>query len=210
MKSDLQGFINIEGSDSEKLIVSFLQENQLLDISNKDEQLVAIAKAVAEIPWGMGRTIEEVLVSKKVGTCTGKHRVLQACFDSVDIPYEPVVCTFKWSEQSINYPEHLQKILEAGEEWAHGHNFVRVQKSSGQWFDLDVNWDSSLAKMGFITVENWDGLSDLVAVKNIIDRWDNQEIGEMKVWLIEALPDRQRERRKAFLAGLVEWTALLR
>jgi len=209
MQSDLKGFI-VKDSGSNELITTFLQQNKILDIPNRDKQMVALAKAVAEIPWGMGRTIEEVLVSKGVGTCTGKHRVLQACFEMIHIPCQTVVCTFKWSEQAIDYPANLKKILTEGEEWKHGHNFVRVQRLDNEWLDLDVNWNSALAQVGFITVENWDGKSDLIAVKHVIDRWDGVKIGEMKVQLVESLSEEQRRRRKEFLNGLIEWTTTLR
>ncbi len=209
MNTDLQGFV-AQSEDTSELIDSFLQKHLIFNFSNRDEQLVALAKAVAEIPWGMGRTVQEVLVSKGVGTCTGKHRVLQNCFEVLNIPYETVVCIFKWSDQGIEYPASLKKNLDEGEEWKHGHNFVRAQKLDGQWFDLDINWDFALGKAGFITAENWDGQSDLVAVKNSIDRWDGAKIGEMKIQLIEFLSDDQRRRREEFLDGLIEWTASLR
>jgi len=165
---------------------------------------------VGEIPWGMGRTVNEVLVSKGVGTCTGKHRVLQQCFDILNIPYQPVVCTFKWGEQGIEYPKNLQKILNEGEEWDHGHNFVRAKNLGGRWIDIDVNWDSHMKQFGFIIANDWDGKSNLVAVKNIIERWDGVDIGEMKVQLIKSLSSKQRERRKKFLNGFIDWISSTR
>lgn len=204
MNKDLKGFITESENDSE-LIDSFLKQHNIYEIDSRDEQVYKLSKLVAEISWGMGRTIEDVLVTEKVGTCTGKHRVLQACFDELNINYKPVVCTFKWGAQGVDYPENLKKILDEGEEWAHGHNFVNVELESGKWIDIDVNWDSFLSKYGFITLENWDGKSDIVAVRNIIDRWDDVEIGTMKVQLIEGLSDNQRKRRKRFLDGITEW-----
>jgi hypothetical protein len=209
MTNDLQGFIT-ENKDSNILINSFLEKHNILNILNRDEQMVAISKVVAEIPWGFGRTIEEVLVSKKVGTCTGKHRVLEKCFSFLNIPHQSVVCTFKWGDQDIKYPSKLQEILNEGKEWSHGHNFVRVEKSNGEKIDVDINWDSHMKKYGFITAESWNGKSDLVAVKKIVDRWDGVSIGEMKIKLIESLSEKQRERRYKFLNGLFEWISSTR
>ena len=48
-------------------------------------KLVGLTQAIASIPWGEGRTIEEVLETKRVGTCTGKHLVLAACFDALGL-----------------------------------------------------------------------------------------------------------------------------
>jgi len=208
--NDLQGFINTN-KNTKQLTVSFLEQHNILKIKDKNEQLVAVVKAVGEIPWGMGRTIEEVLTTKKVGTCTGKHRVLQECLKELDIEYKPVVCTFKWSQQDIVYPKGLQAILDQGEEWKHGHNFVKVKKpSDGKWIDIDINWDSPLAEFGFITAINWNGESNLVAVKKVAQRWDDVDIGNMKVKLIESLSTDQRKRRKRFLDGFVKWIDSIR
>ena len=153
------------------MLQDFLQKN---GIQGKD-QLIQLAHAVNGIPWGEARTVEEVL-EKNIGTCTGKHLILQACFDELGIVYRPVVCTFKWSDQGLGLPEHLQSILDEGE-WVHGHNFVQIQNEDGEWIDLDVTWDSPLSSHGFQPLpQDWDGNSSFIGVRNIIDRWDGASI----------------------------------
>ena len=120
-------------------IRTYLEKNGIYGLG-KDEQLLKVAQSVAAIPWGEGRTIEEVLSTKNVGTCTGKHVVLQACFDELGITYNSVVCTFRWGDQRIQYPEHLKSILAEGE-WEHGHNFVQISGKDGNVIDLDITWD---------------------------------------------------------------------
>src|SRR3989338_4671585 len=134
------------------------------------------ACAVAKIPWGEGRTIEEVLAIKKVGTCTGKHLVLQACLDALGIPYTPVVCTFRWGDQPIEYPERLKKMLKEGE-WEHGHNFVTIPIGNSKHIDVDVTWDPALEDFGFLSFpKDWDGKTPFIGVKNIIERWEGVDV----------------------------------
>jgi hypothetical protein len=188
--------------DSE-IIKNFLRKKGILNL-DKHKQLVEVVKAIAEIPWGEGRSIEEALLTKKVGTCTGKHLVLQACFDELGIKYKPIVCTFRWIEQGVKYPEDLKKILNEGS-WEHGHNFVQIEKE-GRNIDLDITWNSKLKLYGFKTFpSNWDGKTDFIGVDKIIRRWDGVSIGSMKKELIESLEPEVRERREKFLKKFIEW-----
>jgi len=95
-------------------IKNFLAENKIYNL-DKPRQLIAVVELVAKIPWGEGRTITDVLETKKCGTYTGKHLLLQACFDELEIEYRPLVCTFHWGNQTIKYPENLKVILAEGE-----------------------------------------------------------------------------------------------
>ena len=190
--------------DASTGITDFLKSKGLLGL-NRDEQLIALVRSVAEIPWGDGRTLEEVLSTKKVGTCTGKHLVLQECLDRLDFEYEPVVCTFRWGEQRIRYPNGLRNILRKGE-WDHGHNFVRIRREDGALIDIDVTWNSKLKPYGFKTFpESWDGKTAFIGLDKIIKRWDGVEIGEMKKELIDSLTPELRERRELFLQEFIRW-----
>jgi len=184
-------------------INNYLKLNGVLGL-DEDEQLRDICKRVAEIPWGKGRTIEEVLVTKKVGTCTGKHLLLQACFDELGIKYKPVVCTFRWEDQPIRYPDSLQKILKK-REWEHGHNFVQV-KADGKWVDVDVTWNSRLKPYGFKTFPlDWDGTTSFVGVDKVIKRWDSVDINTKKKEIIDSLSVEVKKMRKMFLDNLILW-----
>ncbi|MDH4358852.1 MAG: hypothetical protein OEV37_02845 [Candidatus Berkelbacteria bacterium] len=194
---------NLENS----LISNFLGDL----ISSKEldgrSKIIEVVRRTAEIPWGEGRTIEEVLDTKKVGTCTGKHLVLQACFDKIEVRYQTVVCTFKWGDQTILLPENLKNILREGE-WEHGHNFIQIKNEKEQWIDADVTWNSKLKPYGFETFPlAWDGQTSFVGVRNIISKWEGRNIAEMKKELIESLSKEMRERRENFLKGFVEWVA---
>lgn len=170
--------------------------------------MTEVAIMVSQIPWGEGRTVEEVLSTKKVGTCTGKHLVLQACLDELGIKYAQVVCTFRWGDQPIRYPESLRRILNEGE-WEHGHNFVQIERN-GSKVDLDITWNPELAQYGFLSLpSDWNGETSFVGVTNIIRRWDGADIGTMKKKLIESLDPATRERRERFLKTFIAWVAKL-
>ena len=186
-----------------KVITDFLTRNGIFDIP-KNQQLIAVVKLVAEIPWGEGRTIDEVLITRGFGTCQGKHLVLQTCFEKLEIEYRPVVCTFRWKDQSIKYPENVRKILAEGP-WDHGHNFVQIS-ANGNLIDVDVTYNSKLKPYGFKTFpQNWDGKTSFVGVDNIVKRWDGAEMLAMKKDLIESTDPKLRERRERFLKVFIPW-----
>ena len=188
------------------LIKQFLVAHHIEGSNHKD--LIAVAQAVARIPWGEGRTIEEVLETKKVGTCTGKHLVLQTCLEHLKIEHRITVCTFHWSEQGIALPKNLQEILEEGE-WEHGHNFLQVRSDKGEWIDLDITWDPPLKLYGFRTFpEDWDGQTSFISLSKIIERIDGADITMKQQWLAKLSPEMQ-ERRRQFLKELFEWVVTL-
>lgn len=185
-------------------VKNFLRTNGILELE-KDRRLVAVAQLVSKIPWGEGRSIMDVLVLKKTGTCTGKHLLLQACFDELGIKYQPVVCTFRWGDQDIRYPENLKAILAEGE-WEHGHNFVQVTQEDGSYTDLDVTWDSKLKPYGFkVLPDDWDGKTPFVAVDKIVRRWDGADVEADKKGLVESMSAETRERRGRFLKEFIKW-----
>ena len=176
----------------------------------KERRLVTVAQAVSALPWGEGRTTEEVLLTKHAGTCTGKHLVLQACLDALGVEWKPVVCTFRWSEQGIALPDDCRAILADGE-WDHGHNFVQIKWVSGQWIDLDITWDRPLAPLGFLCLPaQWDGSTPFVGLRSFVQRWDGVSMQEKKKELIDGLTPVKRERRELFLRSFIAWVASLR
>lgn len=186
------------------LVKAFLDRNGIFSLP-KPGRLAAAVHAVARIPWGEGRTIGDVLDTKKVGTCTGKHLVLQACFDELGVKYRTVVCTFHWGEQGISFPGNLEAILSEGE-WEHGHNFLQIAKGKGKWVDIDVTWNPELAPYGFRTFPDaWDGKTSFVGLGSIIRRWDGADISEKKGELIDSLGPGLRVRRGLFLNAFIRW-----
>lgn len=190
---------------SDPLLFRFLADNGIHDKND----LIALVQAVAKIPWGEARTVSEVLQKNK-GTCTGKHLLLQACFDDLSIMYRPVVCTFRWEKQGIDFPEDLRAILKQ-HTWDHGHNFVQIKNGKGVWIDVDITWDSPLERHGFrVFPKDWNGTSSFVGIHPIERRWDGVNIAEMKEQLIERLTPEQKNARSIFLKGFIAWIDLLR
>ena len=194
--------------DTTGLVQQFLEKSGAIKLRGR-EQLTTIVQHIAQIPWGEGRTIEDVLETKKVGTCTGKHVVLQACFDALKIPYRIVLCTFRWSEQNLPLPHDLQAILKEGE-WIHGHNFLQIQNEKGKWIDIDVTWDPPLRSHGFRTFpEKWDGMTSFIGLDPLIERWDDVPLTKKKEWQ-KALTPEMQERRERFLHTFFTWVRSLR
>ncbi len=201
--TDTSDFLKKESELVNEYIQKFLIENGILKL-DKERQIVETAKLIAKFPWGESRTIEELLVTKRFGTCTAKHLLLQKCYEFLGIKCYQVVSTFKWGEQGIKYSEELQVILEKGE-WDHGHNFLRVQKDDGAEIDIDVTWNSKLKEFGFrVLPEDWDGKTSFMGL-NINQRWDNVDMKAKKIELIESLSPELRERREQFMKLFIEW-----
>jgi hypothetical protein len=190
--------------DTSAGIAEYLRAKGIYDLSDS-ERLQALVHCVAEIPWGEGRTVDEVLRTKKVGTCTGKHLLLQACLENLGIPYKSVVCTFRWGDQNLKLPPSLRDILAEGE-WEHGHNFVQLIDSSGDYLDVDVTWNSALRPFGFrVLPDDWNASDPFVGVTNIIQRWDGVSVHEAKSRLMQLLEPQVLERRERFLAQFTRW-----
>lgn len=186
------------------MLQSFLKNH---DIETR-EDLIPLVQAVANVPWGEARSFEDVL-EKNMGTCTGKHVLLGACFDHLGIEYRPVVCTFQWAKQGIVFPDHLQNILEKYS-WNHGHNFVQI-KHENDWIDVDITWDTLLMDYNFpVFPAEWDGQTPFIGLQSMEERWDGVSIKDKKADLINALSDEQRAAREEFLEGFIEWIDDLR
>ena len=186
-------------------VSQFLADNGIRDKG----QLIPLVQVVAKIPWGEARTVSEVLSLNK-GTCTGKHLLLQACFDDLGIEYRPVVCTFRWEKQGIDLPEHLRAILKK-QTWEHGHNFMQIKNPEGAWIDVDVTWDPPLQRNGFRTLpKDWNGTTSFVGFDVVEKRFDGADIGTMKEKLMSALTPEQRTARGAFLEEFIHWVDSLR
>ncbi len=174
-------------------------------------QFVDITKNVANIPWGDGRTINEVLTTKKMGTCTGKHLLLKSCYDALGIVSRPVVCTFRWSDQTIQYPDNIKLFLAKGE-WEHGHNYLQVMTKDGNYIDVDVTFQPSLQKFGFKTFpERWNGITSTnLAFDNIVRKWVGVDISSKKNELIESLSPELKVIRENFLSEFIKWAISLK
>jgi len=203
INNDINDFLKKESDLTEEYVKNFLAENGIFDL-DKEHQIIETAKLIAKFPWGEARTIEELLITKKFGTCTAKHLALEKCYNLLGIKCHQVISTFKWGEQGIKYPEELQKIIDEGE-WIHGHNFLQIQENENVKIDIDVTWNSELKEFNFMTFpEDWDGKTSFIGLK-INQRWDDIDMKSKKIELIEMLPPELRERRESFLKLFAKW-----
>jgi hypothetical protein len=93
-KTDINDFLKPENNLDDQYVYNFLYENGILNLE-KEKQIIKTAKLIAKFPWGESRTIEELLVTKKFGTCTAKHLALQKCYDLLGIKNHQVISIFK-------------------------------------------------------------------------------------------------------------------
>lgn len=191
--------------DVRRGVRGFLKERGILGLEG-DSLLVSVVQSVAAIPFGEGRSVEDVLKTKRVGTCTGKHLLLAACLDELGFRCRPVVCAFRWGDQKIAYPENLRSILGEGE-WEHGHNFLQVLVD-GSYVDVDVTWNPHLKPYGFRTFPlDWDGRTPFVGLDKMLWRRDGVDVGVMKEHIVDSLGPLEKRRRARFLKAFFAWTS---
>lgn len=193
-----------QDSASSHDVADFLEQNGI----RTPDQFLELVHRVAAIPWGEARTVEDV-IRMNMGTCTGKHLLLQECLRMIGIPVRSVVCTFRWEHQGLQLPATLRESLTLCS-WKHGHNFVQV-RNGDTWIDLDVTWDAPLVSYGFRALPaEWDGTTSFVGLSSIERRWEDIDIADMKEQLMAALTPQQKAAREEFLHAFIQWIASLR
>lgn len=202
-KEDIKDFLKEESDSTDKIIDDFISKNGFASLT-KEKQIIEIAKKISEIPWGEARTVEELLSTKKYGTCTARHTALELCYKKLGINCRQITSIFHWGEQGIQYPGKLQSLLDKGE-WDHTHNFLRVVREDGTEIDVDITWNPELEKHGFkVLPRDWDGNSSFYGLKTR-ESWDGVDMKKKKIELIESLSEELRERREEFLKLFVRW-----
>lgn len=188
-----------EQFDEQQAVANFLAGLELDELEPR-QKLIKVTQAVAEIPFGPGRSVKEALVNG-TSSCNGKHKLLKACYDQLGIDSHPVVCTFQLGQEGLALPRELQEILEQGD-WEEDHNFVQLADGT----DVDVTWNSRLAPYGFrVFPKDWDGKTSLHAV-HPIRRWDNViDIDAKKAEIADEADDETKKRRERFLDGFRAW-----
>ncbi len=189
------------------LVAGFLAQNDIVGLE-PDIALIELAHAVAAIPWGEARLIPEVL-QKGMGTCRGKHRVFLEGCRQLGMEARPVVSTFHWHEEEIQYPKELREFLE-DHHWPQNHTFAQVKNSKDEWIDVDLTWDPPLQPYGFWTFpEDWDGEHPFRSAK-LLERWEGVDI-QLKVdEIVNTLTQEQRQAQDHFMGKFIEWVASLR
>ena len=187
---------------------------------SQDSQIIHIFEKVRDIPFGNigSRNPLDVYKANK-GTCSGKHFLLRELYKGIGLETKDMICMQRWKDliwfptsryKIVNFSDKLKNMLKQ-KEIIDFHNYVKILVK-GKWIQLDATIDKPLAKLGFLTTENWDGKSDIpLCFCGSLKVWDCGDNGlERKNELIQQLPEHMRTSRIQFLQLMTKWIEIFR
>jgi len=182
---------------------------------SREQQIIRIFEKVRDIPFGTCGSREplDVYINNK-GTCSGKNFLLRELFKAVGMETKDMICLQRWKDLTwfpddeysvVKLSEDLLEML-AKVEIVDFHNYVMIHPCD-RWIRVDATIDLPLKKLGFHTVREWDGISDMPLCFVGTDKiWECGEDGSgKKAELTALLPKNIRKARQAFLEKLTEW-----
>jgi len=144
------------------------------------------------------------VLETRCGSGSGKHYLLGELFRLLGLNVRHMLCTHRFNESLIGFPEHLQAILQKNED-VDLYDYLQIQVD-GEWIDVDATWPLPLREYGFPVTDEWDGVSSMllsvVADETMVVRGDPER---MKEEMLSKLTPRQRQLRKQFLEELSKW-----
>jgi hypothetical protein len=166
---------------------------------------VRLFERVRDLPFAYpaSRDPEDVLRLGK-GSCSGKHALLAEMFRRLGLPVRHMICTHRFNESPIGFPDELQEMLRKNE-IIDLHDYLQVQ-IEGIWVDVDATWPAGLREYGFPINEDWDGRRAMVL--GVVPEEHSAVEGSpqrVKDELLSKLVPRQRMLRKQFLEALAAW-----
>jgi len=170
-----------------------------------DRARIALFERVRDIPYvyPASREPEEVLRHGK-GSCSGKHYLLGEMFRRLGLPVRNMVCTHRYNESPLPFPDDMQEVLRKNEV-VDVHDYLQL-KVDGDWIDVDATWELGLREFGFPVTEEWDGRTSMVlsvvAEEHSVVEGDPARTKEE---MLAKLSPRQRALRKQFLEALSRW-----
>lgn len=138
------------------------------------------------------------------GSCSGKHYLLGELFRRQGLPVRYMICTHRFNESPLPFPDEMQALLEKNE-IVDLHDYLQVSVD-GQWVDIDATWELALRDYGFPVNDEWDGRSSMVLTVNPDEQVEVEGDPEKaKEEMLAKLTPRQRSLRKQFLEALGRW-----
>lgn len=166
---------------------------------------IALFERVRDIPYRYpaSRDPTEVLRTR-AGSCSGKHYLLGELFRMLGLKVRHMMCTHRFNESPLPFPEEMQAILKKNE-IMDVHDYLQIAVN-GQWIDVDCTWERGLREFGFPVADDWDGRSSMLLT--VIPEEHHVIEGEpakAKDEMLARLTPRQRALRKQFLEALAKW-----
>jgi hypothetical protein len=176
---------------------------------SRDAARIALFEHVRDLPYRYpaSRNPVEVL-QQRAGSCSGKHYLLGELFRRQGIPVRHMVCTHRFNDSPVPFPERMQDLLRKND-IVDVHDYLQICVN-GTWIDVDATWPLALRDFGLPTTDEWDGRSPMVL--SVIPEEHEQIEGDpakAKEERLSKLTPRQRMLRKQFLEALSQWVGEL-
>src|SRR5262245_20479686 len=122
---------------------------------------IALFERVRDLPYQYPASRDPLAVLRdRTGSCSGKHYLLGALFRRQGVPVRHMVCTHRFNDSPMPFPDHMQELLRKNE-ILDVHDYLQISVD-GQWLDVDATWPLGLRDFGLPTTEDWDGKSSML------------------------------------------------
>jgi hypothetical protein len=170
---------------------------------------IAVFERVRDLPYEYPASRDPLeVVRRRSGSCSGKHYLLGELFRRQGLPVRHMLCTHRFNDSPLPFPEHMQDLLRKNE-IVDLHDYLQICVD-GEWIDVDATWPLGLRDFGMPTTDDWDGRSpmNLTVIPDEHVQIDGDP-GKAKEERLSKLTPRQRMLRKQFLAALGQWVSEL-
>lgn len=121
---------------------------------------IKIFEAIRDIPYYVTWSTDPEkgpvdLIIRNKGNCLPKHFLLGTMYQKLGIPIKYATYPFKWSDQDVNFPEKLKKLVD---KLPVRYHIALKAYINDTWVSIDATWDLPLKKVGFPVNEKWDGV----------------------------------------------------
>lgn len=138
------------------------------------------------------------------GSCAGKHQLLAEALRCLGLQVRHMICTHRFSESTIPFPDHMQALLRKNE-IMDVHDYLQIA-IDGDWVDVDATWEQCLREYGFPVNEDWDGQSPMLLSATVDEpQVADRDPTKTKEEILSHLTPRQRALRKEFLTAIDAW-----
>jgi hypothetical protein len=191
--------------------------NPFMEVTNEYTELVADLTSLPEperriraftyvrdIAYGnIGSRNPMDVLSKQMGTCSGKHALLKLLLESFGYEVQTWFEKHDFGVLPLHpWPEALGEFR--GKSIPDYHDFLKV-KVDGTWRTIDAVFDAPLRSLGF-PVQDWDGMNDMrlpMHPEETLPAGNDPE--GLKKTLLGQVPAEKLELRKRFLSSLTNW-----
>lgn len=169
---------------------------------------IEIFEYVRDLPIVLAGSDEaRIVLAEGRGSGTGKHQVLAALLHAAGCRVRHALCSHRFNESPIAFPDDMQLLLRKNE-ILDVHHFLQIEVA-GAWIDIDATWNAALRPYGFPVNDEWDGAHAMAlgAAPDEIRVVEAAAVGSVREELLASLTPRQRQIRMQFRNALDAYVA---